>query len=201
MSLVSVQQEKAFPIRLEQQFPTAPKPKALVGKNKLKRKVGRPKGSTNKDKTQVNLVIILKTNLKTQQQVHVILFSSDLSLDAQTLIKYYSLRFQIEFNFRDAKQFWSLEDFMNTSATGVINRANLSFFMVNFSFRLLQHIKLTAPDSSLLDLKALSRGQIYVTEILKYLPQIPNPILLQSIFTNVSNLGAIHPITSSNPTL
>ncbi len=25
--------------------------------------------------------------------------------------------------------------------------------------------------------------------------QIPDPILLQSIFTNVSNLGAIHPIT------
>ena len=52
------------------------------------------------------------------------MFSSDLSLDAQTLIKYYSLRFQIEFNFRDAKQFWGLEDFMNTSHTGVMNAAD-----------------------------------------------------------------------------
>ena len=33
--------------------------------------------------------------------------------DAETLIDYYALRFQIEFNFRDAKQFWGLEDFMN----------------------------------------------------------------------------------------
>ena len=81
------------------------------------------------------------------------------------------------------------------------NAANLSFFMVNFSFRLLQQMKFTAPDCSLLDLKALSRGQIYVCEVLKYLPQIPDPILLQSIFTNVSNLGAIHPIPSSSPTL
>jgi putative transposase len=28
-------------------------------------------------------------------------------------VDYYSLRFQIEFNFRDAKQYWGLEDFMN----------------------------------------------------------------------------------------
>ena len=65
-------------------------------------------------------MVILKTNLQTQQQAHVILFSRDLSLDAKTLIKYYSLRFQIEFNFRDAKQFWGLEDFMNTSANGFV---------------------------------------------------------------------------------
>lgn len=52
----------------------------------------------------LNVVILLKTNLKNQQQAHVILFSSDLALDAHTLIKYYSLRFQIELNFRDAKQ-------------------------------------------------------------------------------------------------
>ena len=149
----------------------------------------------------LNLVILLKTNLQTQQRAHVLLFSSDLTLDAQTLIQYYSLRFQIEFNFRDAKQFWGLEDFMNTSPAGVINAANLSFFMVNLSSRLLQQMKFFAPDFSILDLKALCRGQIYAHEVLKYLPEIPDPILLQSIFTHVSNLGAIHPIPSSDPYL
>ena len=39
---------------------------------------------------------------------HVLLFSSDLELAQGTLVDYYSLRFQIEFNFRDAKQFWGL---------------------------------------------------------------------------------------------
>ena len=34
-------------------------------------------------------------------------------------ILYYSLRFQIEFNFRDAKQFWGFEDFMNVTPPGV----------------------------------------------------------------------------------
>ncbi len=67
-----------------------------------------------------------------------ILFTSDLELSYQKVIDYYSLRFQIEFNFREAKQFWGLEDFMNTTETAVTNAVNLSFFMVNLSSRLLQ---------------------------------------------------------------
>jgi len=43
------------------------------------------------------------------------------------------LRFQIEFNFRDAKQYWGLEDFMNVKETQVNNAANFSLFMVTFS--------------------------------------------------------------------
>ena len=79
------------------------------------------------------MVIILKTNLETQAQAHVILFSTDLELAYDKLIKFYSLRFQIEFNFRDAKQYWGLEDFMNVKEDRVTNAANLSFFMVNLS--------------------------------------------------------------------
>ncbi len=54
------------------------------------------------------------------------LFSSDLDLAFDKLIDYYRLRFQIEFNFRDAKQFWGLEDFMNINQTPVYNSANLA---------------------------------------------------------------------------
>jgi putative transposase len=53
----------------------------------------------------LNVVILVKTNLTTQAWGHVILFSSDLDLSCESLVNYYSLRFQIEFNFRDAKQF------------------------------------------------------------------------------------------------
>ena len=69
---------------------------------------------------------------------HVILFSSDFALPYDKLIEYYKLRFQIEFNFRDAKQYWGLEDFMNISKNAVYNAANLAMFMVNMSFVLLQ---------------------------------------------------------------
>ena len=41
------------------------------------------------------------------------------ALAGETLIEYYSLRFQIEFDFRDAKQYWGLEDFMNVKETQV----------------------------------------------------------------------------------
>jgi len=81
----------------------------------------------------INVVIILKTNLSSKKQAHVILFSTDLELSYQKLYDYYTLRFQIEFNFRDAKQYWGLDDFMNVKQTAVTNAANLSFFMVNFS--------------------------------------------------------------------
>ena len=54
----------------------------------------------------LNVVCILKTHLQTHWKSHVLLFSSDLALDAETIIDYYALGFQIEFNFRDAKQFW-----------------------------------------------------------------------------------------------
>ena len=48
----------------------------------------------------LNAVIIVKTNAKTQKVGHVILFSSDAELGWEKLVDYYSLRFQIEFNFR-----------------------------------------------------------------------------------------------------
>jgi putative transposase len=89
----------------------------------------------------LNVVIILKTNLKTSEQGHVILFSTDLNLTGVKLVELYSLRFQIEFNFRDAKQFWGLEDFMNVSQTAVTNAVNLAFFMVNFSHQLLRDFR------------------------------------------------------------
>jgi len=62
----------------------------------------------------LNVVILTKTNLRTGVFGNVNLFSSDLDLSYETIIDYYSLRFQIEFNFRDAKQFWGLEDFTSS---------------------------------------------------------------------------------------
>jgi hypothetical protein len=148
----------------------------------------------------LNVVILLKTNLKTQAQAHVILFSSDLLLPWDKLIDYYCLRFQLEFNFRDAKQYWGLEDFMTTSPTGVENAANLSLFMVNLVERLLQEVRHRQPTYSVLDLKAHCRGAKYVEETIKLLPETPEPILLERIFTKIVGIGRIHAIPA-DPTL
>jgi len=148
----------------------------------------------HKEFTQpLNVVIIAKTNLHTQARAHVVLFSSDLDLAYAPLVDYYRLRFQIEFNFRDAKQYWGLEDFMNVTPTGVTNAANLSLFMVNVAYRLRADVHPRDPDYSVLDLKADYRGYKYVEETIKMLPEKPEPILLAQILNKVAGIGRIHP--------
>lgn len=48
-----------------------------------------------------------------------------MTLGYEQVVDFYGLRFQIEFNFRDAKQYWGLENFMNTkkqpTATSLID--------------------------------------------------------------------------------
>jgi len=142
----------------------------------------------------LNVVIIVKTNLQTHTQAHVILFSTDLEQAFATIIKFYSLRFQIEFNFRDAKQYWGLEDFMNVKQVAVTNAVNQAFFMVNFSAALLRPYRQQNPDYSILDLKAHYRGYRYVSETIKMLPEKPDAILLADIFHRIACFGAIHPL-------
>ncbi len=142
----------------------------------------------------LNVVIITKTNLKTGAFANVNLFSSDLELSYQKIIDYYSLRFQIEFNFRDAKQFWGLEDFMNVKEVPLTNALNLSLFMVNLSQVLLREFRQTNPESGILDLKAYFRAAKYFEETIKMLPEKPEPILLDQIFGHVASFGCIHPV-------
>jgi putative transposase len=108
-------------------------------------------------------------------------------------VDYYSLRFQIEFNFRDAKQYWGLDDFMNVKERSVTNAANLAFFMVNFSSVLLRPFRENNSEFSVLDLKAHYRGYRYVSETIKLLPQKPEGILLDKIFEQTAHLGMVHP--------
>jgi putative transposase len=140
----------------------------------------------------LKVVILVKTNLHTQVWAHVILFSSALDLPYNQIVEFYGLRFQIEFNFRDAKQYWGLEDFMTVTPTGVTNAANLSLFMVNVAYRLRTDVRQRDPDYSVLDLKADCRGYKYVEETIQMLPEKPEPVLLAKILNQVARLGRIH---------
>ena len=133
----------------------------------------------------LNVVIFVKTNMKTGKTAHIILFCSDLELAYDKLIDYYQLRFQIEFNFRDAKQFWRLEDFMNIKQKQVHNAANLSMFMVILSQALLWE-KTTVFGQSINDLKAWFRASKYVQTILNLLGQNPDQILIENVTIQAS---------------
>jgi hypothetical protein len=148
---------------------------------------------------RLNVVILVKTNLRTQKRAHVVLFSSDLDLGYEQLVDFYRLRFQIEFNFRDAKQFWGFEDFMNVKQTPVNNAVGLAFFMVNLSALLVQRFRPDIPDFGILDLKAHFRSRRFITEALKLLPDSVDTVLLHDLLDGISPLGAIH--SHNNPSL
>jgi len=144
----------------------------------------------------LNVVVIVKTNIKTQAVAHVVLFSSDLDLPYDQLIDYDRLRFQLEFNFRDAKQYWGLEDFMTVQQTPVYNSANLAMFMVNLSHAVMRPLQPHWPGMSVNDLKAWFRSRKYVVETLKLLPEMPEPIFIDQAIAQVAALGRVNHVVN-----
>jgi hypothetical protein len=61
-----------------------------------------------------------------------LLFSTDPELEAELISRYYTARFQIEFLFRDAKQFTGLVDFQTRSQARIEFHVNASMTALNF---------------------------------------------------------------------
>lgn len=140
----------------------------------------------------LNVVILKKTHLSSGRVGHVILFSSDLFLGAEALIDYYTLRFQIEFTFRDAKQHFGLEDFMGVTQTSVSNAMGLSMFLVNLSSYLLCDLRTRCAGAGIQDLKSWYRGRFYASAVLKLLAQKPEGIVCERVVEQICRLGCIH---------
>jgi len=85
--------------------------------------------SVSRDRT-IRLVVVCKrqgTKLLTA-----VLFSTDIELDAESIYRYYTARFQIEVLFRDAKQFPGLTDFQTRSEARIAFHVNASLPALNF---------------------------------------------------------------------
>lgn len=119
----------------------------------------------------INVTVLIAKNTRTNKVSRKILFTTDLALSADLIIEYYSLRFQIEFNFRDAKQYFGLADFRAYKETQVNNSVGLAFFMVNFSYIIRKKVTdlWEVENLSILDVKAGFRAEKQVERILKYL--------------------------------
>jgi IS4 transposase len=102
-------------------------------------------------------------------------FSSDLELDYQTLVNYYKLRFQIEFDFRDAKQHFGLSDFKSYKEKNLTNFVNLSLTMTLISKSILEKFreKYQNPKLSILDLKVYYNHKFHAKSIINWF--INNP--------------------------
>ena len=136
----------------------------------------------------LNIVVILKTNLKTKKTAKVILFSTDLELNCEKIVDYYRLRFQIEFNFRDAKQYFGLEDFMVLSEQSVSNFVHLSFFCANLS----QVLMKKTGEKSIIDLKLRYHGHYYASHILKIVSNLGFTIKKDEVLDAIPIFGSIH---------
>lgn len=78
----------------------------------------------------IRLVVVCKR--QGSKLLTALLCSTDTSLPAETIYRYYTARFQIEFLFRDAKQFTGLTDFQTRSEDRIAYHVNASLTALNF---------------------------------------------------------------------
>jgi putative transposase len=142
----------------------------------------------------IQVVIIQKTDAQNKVVGQAILFSNDLKLDPLLLIKYYSLRFQIEFDFRDAKQFFGLSDFKNYKENQLTNAVNIAFTCKLVAQILLEKYKklLGNEKLSITDLKAIKKAEMCYHYFLNTSEKHPDEFLNDEIFLNFVKLQAVN---------
>jgi hypothetical protein len=85
----------------------------------------------NHVKFKMNLKVVVVVNTRANR--YVVLFSTDVTLDALTLYRSYKARFQIEFLFRDSKQFTGLMDCQARSKVKLNFHFNASLTAASFA--------------------------------------------------------------------
>ncbi|KAM3099890.1 transposase [Phormidesmis sp. 146-12] len=83
-------------------------------------------------KRQIRLAY-LKDTRKPHKPSYVVLFSTDVHQAAEQIYRFYKLRFQIEFIFRDAKQFTGLSDCQARDVKKLDFHFNASFTVLNLA--------------------------------------------------------------------
>ena len=126
----------------------------------------------------LNIVIQRKRRISDGRISTNIWMCTDLDLDWVILLDYYGLRFQIEFDFRDAKQHFGLSDFKNYKKENLTNFVNLSFTMCLISKIQLAHYRkmLNVPNLSIIDLKLIYKARFTAKNIFKLVRKDTNII-------------------------
>lgn len=118
----------------------------------------------------LNIVVLITTDQKGRISTN-IWFTNDEDISYETLLQYYSMRFQIEYHFRDAKQHFGLSDFKNYKQANLTNFVNLSFTMDLMSSIILQQCRaeFENPKLSILDLKIIFNAHFTAKKVIKLL--------------------------------
>jgi hypothetical protein len=86
---------------------------------------------------------------------------------------------------------------MNVNARPVYNGANLAMFMVKVSHAWIRPMRAQWSAFSVHDLKAWFRGQKYVVETLKLLPELPDSIFIDHVVSKMAALGRVNHAVNS----
>ena len=152
----------------------------------------------------LNIAVLVHTHQTSKKESRTILFSNNLALTNEQIVKYYSLIFhssgcRIEFEFRDAKQFFGLSDFKRTwfrnfKQNQVTNAVNITFTMNLISRIFLGKYKIQfyAPKMGILDLKTVFKAHKYIKSTLISNNIDPNKFLSSPQFLHIASLEIIH---------
>ena len=132
----------------------------------------------------LNVVVIKAVQKGSGKIGFKVLVSNDLELDFEKMVDYYSLRFQIEFDFRDAKQHFGLSDFKNHKEQNLTNFVNLSFLMCLINKILLDRKRkqYNIPKLNTADLKVIFRRAFTTIKLIKLLRNSPDLIFNDGFF-------------------
>lgn len=142
----------------------------------------------------IQVVIIQKNNPQKQQIGQTILFTNDLTLDPLLVIQYYALRFQIELDFRNAKQFFGLSTFKNYKQNQLTNAVNIAFTALIAAQILLEKYKIlfNNPNLSITDLKAIQKAEMCYKYFFYTSQKNNKDFLNDEIFLNFVKLNAVN---------
>ena len=128
-------------------------------------------------KCKIRLVIWIMPNGK-----HKLFFSNDLTLTGEEVLKCYRSRFQIEFCFRDAKQFAGLCDCQARDSWKLDYAFNASFTSLNVAKVMMKEIGM---DYSMASFKSMMFNTYLTKRIFKTSGYRPNRTLISKIFKDL----------------
>jgi uncharacterized membrane protein YqaE (UPF0057 family) len=131
------------------------------------------------------LRVVLLLNTKTNK--YVLLACTDTELDARLITKYYQLRFQIEFIFRDAKQFMGLNDCQARDENKLDYHFNASLSAVNIARKAIQENEIY--NKSMNNFMRYHYNQKFADTIYYKLSQNNEFDLIESIWRNAPMWG------------
>jgi hypothetical protein len=144
---------------------------------------------------QVQVVCVLhyvKTKDGKLKEKRDLFFSTDTQQASQDILDIYQARFQIEFCFRDAKQFSGLLDSQSRQEPAINFHWNMAFFAVNLT-RVEQLLRHTGhPETitfSMEDAKRRAYNEFFAEKIFRFLPQTLTFNNYQNQLESLLNLG------------